>query len=265
VSPSASPAAAAPPRPKFKRSAKNYLLDTRFQLKYTSYIVGLTLVISIALGALLYRQASKTVEIGNEAVAVGADANKAGKEAVMQSNALNAKLEMDAMKGYGDDPGLIQIVKDANKEQTDAITARAAQLEASNAKLERQRQALEDQQRNLMFTLVGILTALVVLVGLAGIVVTHKVAGPIFKMKRLLREVGEGKLVVQGHLRKGDELQDFFEIFAKMILSLRSLQEREIAHLDAAITEAEKVNTDETVLKKLHALRAHMQLALDQK
>ena len=265
MSPSASPAAAAPSHPKFKRSAKNYLLDPRFQLKYTSYIVGLTIVISIALGALLYRQASKTVQIGNEAVAIGADANNAGKEAVMQSNALNAKLEMDAMKGYGDDPVLLQSVKDANKEQTDAITARASQLEASNAKLERQKQALEDQQRNLMITVVGILTALVLLVGLAGIVVTHKVAGPIFKMKRLLREVGEGKLVIQGRLRKGDELQEFFEIFASMILSLRALQEREIATLDAAIAEAGKTNTDETVVKKLQALRAHMQLALDQK
>jgi geranylgeranyl reductase len=55
----------------------------------------------------------------------------------------------------------------------------------------------------------------------AGIVFTHKVAGPIFKMKRLLRQVGAGKLVLRERLRKGDELQHFFEVFEEMVAELR--------------------------------------------
>ncbi len=258
-------AAAAAAPPKFKRSAKNYLLDTRFQLKYTSYIVGVTMVVSCALGVLLWRQTVKTVEIGNEAVQVGTDANKAGQEAVSQSDSLNAKLEMDAMKGYGDDPVLVATIKDANKEQTDSIKKRAAQLQASQTKLEAQRQALTNQQTLLMVTLVGALLALVVFVGMAGIVVTHKVAGPIFKMKRLLKDVGDGKLVLQGRLRKGDELHDFFEVFAQMVENLRKRQEIEISTLDGAIAVAKEGGASDELVGKLSNLRAAMQAELEAK
>ena len=263
MSPSASPAAASTSPPKFKRHARNYLLDSKFQLKYTSYIVGLTLVISIALGFLLYRQTQKTVDIGNDAVAVGTDANKAGQEAVAQSDALNTKLEMDAMKGYGDNPTLIDAVKEANKAETDAIKARADNLTSMQARLENQRKLLGEQRTILLATLAGALTLLVVFVGLAGIVFTHRVAGPIFKMKRLLREVGEGKLEIQGRLRKGDELHEFFEVFATMVEKLRTRQESEIETLDGAIALATKANADEALVTKLKGLRDYMQKALD--
>ena len=52
-------ASAAPPQPQQKtgrhqRSIKNYLLDAKFQLKYTGYIVGVTLFVSGILGAVLW-------------------------------------------------------------------------------------------------------------------------------------------------------------------------------------------------------------------
>ena len=76
-------------------------------------------------------------------------------------------------------------------------------------------------------------TALVVLgIGVAGIIFTHKIAGPIFKMKRLMRQVGEGKLVVKEKLRKGDELHHFFETFEKMVENLRTNQRGEIRRLE---------------------------------
>ena len=58
---------------------------------------------------------------------------------------------------------------------------------------------------------------MVVLIGLLGIYFTHKVAGPVYKMKRLLKQVGQGNLRVEARLRKGDELQDFFDTFTQMV------------------------------------------------
>ncbi|GAC1362591.1 MAG: hypothetical protein NVSMB47_14630 [Polyangiales bacterium] len=260
-----SPTVTAAAPPKFKRSARNYLLDSRFQLKWTGYIVGVTLVVSIALGYLLFRQTSKTVEIGNDAVAVGAEANKAGKEAVEQSTALNTKLEMDAMKQYGDDPVLMDAIRDANKDQTAQITARAAKLESTKASLDRQKQALEQQQTTLMIILVAGLGFFVAAIGAAGIVVTHKIAGPIFKMKRLLREVGEGKFVVQSRLRKGDEMQDLFEIFATMVERLRHRQEDRIKLLDAALEQATTAHVDEAAIARVRQVRTMLQAELDAK
>jgi nitrogen fixation/metabolism regulation signal transduction histidine kinase len=260
-----SPSATAAAGPKFKRSAKNYLLDSRFQLKYTGYLVGVTLVVAVALGCLLYWQTTKTVAIGNEAVEVGAEASKAGKAAVQQSDSLNTALEMSAMDKYPDDPVMIESMKADNKTQSDAIAARATELDASSAKLQKEHQALETQQRTLMIILAAGLLAFVVAIGLGGIVVTHKIAGPIFKMKRLLREVGDGKLVVQSRLRKGDEMHDLFEVFATMVDRLRARQEDKIKILDAAIEQATAAGVDEATLAKIKNVRGAMQAEVEVK
>jgi len=272
VSPTATAAAPPDPKtrpgggaPKFKRSARNYLLDSRFQLKWTGYLVGVTVVVAVALGWLLFRQTSKTLAIGAEAVKVGAEANKAGKDAVQQSTALNTKLEMDAMKTYGDDPVLLDTLKEANKTETEQITARAAQLESIQSNLEKERQALEDQQKVLMITLVAALVAFVAAVGMAGIVVTHKIAGPIFKMKRLLREVGDGKIHVESRLRKGDEMHDLFEVFATMVDRMRGRHEDKIKMLDAAIEHGVEAGVDEATMSKIRGVRAALQSELDAK
>ena len=82
----------------------------------------------------------------------------------------------------------------------------------------------------------------------------------IFKMKRQIRELGEGKLKIPGKLRKGDELVDFFEAFDLTVRSLRQRQEHEIALLDAAM---EKLEEGSAGLESLKELRAEMQDALD--
>lgn len=263
MSPQAPAASAAPP--KFKRSAKNYLLDKSFQLKYTGYIVGITAAVSIALGGLLFWQSEKTVAMGTEAVQIGQEANKAGKDAVAQSKALNDKLENDVKSGpYADDPVMIASLTEANKAETDKINARAKVLESAEANLVAKHDAIAKQRTLLLGTLGSVLFLLVIILGLAGIVITHKVAGPIFKMKRLLRDVGEGKLVVPGRLRKGDELVEFFDVFATMVEKLRVRQEKEIEYLDAAIAQA-KADNNTMVVEKLESLRKHMQRDLEAK
>jgi len=278
LSPQAPAAAPSTAPPKFKRSAKNYLLDKSFQLKYTGYIVGITAAVSLALGGLLYWQSEKTVAIGteavavgNEAVLVGQDANKAGKDAVQQSKALNDKLESDVKMNYGDNPALLAALQDENKKKTDEINSRAKALESAEANLvakqgaiAKQHDAIARQRTLLLGTLASALVLLVIIIGLAGIVITHKVAGPIFKMKRLLREVGDGKLVVPGRLRKGDELVEFFDVFATMVEKLRVRQEKEIEYLESAIAQA-RADNNSVVLEKLEGLRKHMLRDLEAK
>lgn len=263
MSPTAPAATAAPP--KFKRSAKNYLLDRSFQLKYAGWLSGMTLAVSLVLGAVIYWQTDKTAAIGNEAVQVGQEANKAGKDAVLQSQALNDKLENDAKASYGDNPTLLAAIADANKAESDKITARAKALADLETKLVQKQDAIARQRVTLLATLGAALLFFVIMLGLAGIVITHRVAGPIFKMKRLLKEVGDGKLVVPGRLRKGDELVEFFDVFATMVEKLRVRQEKEIEILDAAISQAKSSNAGGNVVEKLESLRQHMQSDLDAK
>ena len=68
-----------------------------------------------------------------------------------------------------------------------------------------------------------------------GIVLTHKVAGPLFKITNHLDKIRDGKLGVVYNLRKGDQLVDFFEHFKGAHDALRHRTEEDIALLDKAI------------------------------
>jgi hypothetical protein len=90
-------------------------------------------------------------------------------------------------------------------------------------------------------------------------------------MKRLLREVGGGKLVVRERLRKGDELHHFFEVFETMVAELRRRQEAEIAKVDEILAKLSDAPVSQRGLKEfdedgvalLQKLRREMQEQLD--
>ncbi len=66
-------AAAGPSAPsgRHQRSVRNYLLDSRFQLKYAGYFVGITLVLSVLLGGLLWSAGGKVIAQSQETVEQG--------------------------------------------------------------------------------------------------------------------------------------------------------------------------------------------------
>ncbi len=182
-----------------QRSLKNYLVDSRFQLKYTAFLVGVTLSLSLILGVFLWSTSRQLV----------AESNKV-------SDVVKMSIKDDPV--YGDNPELTKAFNDSALESDQRVLR---------------------QQHAMMTGVVGGLGVLVVLMGLLGIYVTHKVAGPVFKMKLLLRQVGSGKLNFEtGGLRKGDELQDFFEEFQDMVEKLKARQAQEVAALERALAGA---------------------------
>ena len=119
------------------------------------------------------------------------------------------------------------------------------------------------QQQKMLAALVGALALLVVIIGMCGIWFTHKIAGPVYKMKMLLRQVGDGKLVFHGSLRKGDELQDFFEAFSSMVDKLRDRQSKEVAELDVALKMASEAGASKESLARVELVRDEMKRAID--
>lgn len=260
-------------RPRYKRSFKNYLLDPHFQLKYTALLVGIAVVLSAGLGLLLWRaskeigeQSQATVQQGTETVQQGTKTVERGKEVIVQSDKVNQVVTSTMETCYADSPELLETFrKDAAKDQ-DRLKDEQKKLEEDEKKLgERAKQLeaakveVERRQAKLATALVLALVVLVFGIGIAGIVFTHKIAGPIFKMKRLLRQVGEGKLVVRERLRKGDELVHFFEVFEQMVETLRTHQKEEIAKIDDII---ERLG-DHDGVEELKALRTEMQARLE--
>jgi nitrogen fixation/metabolism regulation signal transduction histidine kinase len=68
-----------------------------------------------------------------------------------------------------------------------------------------------------------------------GIVLTHKVAGPLFKITLHLDKIRDGKLGVVYNLRKGDQLVDFFDHFKHAHDALRARTEEDIVLIDKAL------------------------------
>lgn len=243
--------------------------------------MAIALVLSAGLGALLWwtsgsaiAQSRQSVKEAQEAVRQGQETVARGEALIVESRKVRQVVEMTAETCYKDTPQVKeQFAADAArdeeklKQEQDRLKRDAERLVAREREFSAQSSALEEQQRFVLIALLAGLGVFVVLLGLAGIVFTHKVAGPIFKMKRLLREVGSGKLLIREKLRKGDELHHFFEAFELMVADLRAKQEKEIARLDEIILRLEGsprsarglTEIDDDGMEMLRKLRRQMQ------
>ncbi len=220
---------------RYKRSFRNLLIDSRFQLKYTGLLVIVALVVSGLLGGFLYMTSRDVVT--------------EGAKVVEESKKVSDVVLMNIKEQYGQAPELAA-----------AFTEDAAK---SDQKIAEHQKALVGQQQKMLAALVGALAFLVIVIGMCGIWFTHKIAGPVYKMKMLLRQVGDGKLVFHGKLRKGDELQDFFEAFSSMVDKLADRQAKEVAQLDLALRLAAEAGASQESLAKVRLVRDEMKRAID--
>lgn len=197
------PKKAGPP----KRRVRNYLLDPRFQLKYTGMVVVVAVVVAVVLGYFAY------------------DYSRGQTEAMSITMAMQPDLDPEV----------------------------AADLEGW----------AEAQDRGVLMKIVAGIFILALVLFITGILVTHKLVGPAYKLKLLFGNIEKGKLKLSGRLRKGDELQDVFLAFAAMVEALRENQAREIAELDAAIEKAKESGVSDDDLAPIAEVRSRMQAALD--
>jgi nitrogen fixation/metabolism regulation signal transduction histidine kinase len=254
---------AAPPG-RHQRRLRNYLLDAHFQLKYAGFLVAIAFVLSGSLGMILWRTSEAVIAQSRESVSVGEQVVQRGRDVVKESKKVNAVVQMNIVRdpAYADNPALLAAFQSDAKDNDDKLNGQQSKLEEQAHRLKEQSAKLEEQQRTVGIVLVAVLALLVVGVGLAGIVVTHRVAGPIYKMKRQLRALADGNYTVPYPLRKGDELVEFFEEFRRMVTRLRSRQEQEIQLLDRAILNL-KESGGGANLEELQSLRTKMQASLD--
>jgi nitrogen fixation/metabolism regulation signal transduction histidine kinase len=142
---------------------------------------------------------------------------------------------MNIVQAYADDPGLLDVFQNAAGDRDEKLAQGQTQLEANSVALRDQSQRIERGYVRLAVMVVSALLLLVLGIGLAGVVVTHKVAGPVYKMKLLLRDLAKGQFRVVARLRKGDELQHFFDAFNETAAQLNKRQEEEIRQIDDVI------------------------------
>jgi hypothetical protein len=87
--------------------------------------------------------------------------------------------------------------------------------------------------------LLGAFAAIAVLLGAAlallGVVITHRVAGPVFVMGHYLRVLADGRYPRMRTLRRSDELKSFFRTFLEAVDQLKLRDARHTAVLEDAV------------------------------
>jgi len=116
-----------------------------------------------------------------------------------------------------------------------------------------------------VFITTGCLIAIFALVAfVAGVIISHRVAGPLHRLERIARGVANGRYDVRATLRRGDYVHEFAEAFNGMLThvqgrigrheALLARLDRELSDLAAASREGEFA--EEALKRKLHeALR----------
>lgn len=245
-------------KPTYKRSPKNLLLDRHFQLRYAGLLFGLAVVLSGVLGALLWRTSDTLITQSAKAVVSGQKAVDLGRQLAGESEKVSAVVKMNIVEEYKDSPELLATFQADQKKQDDKLAAQQAALEQQAQSLSAQANDLERQQKQLLWTLAIALVMLSLGMGAVGIVFTHKVAGPIFKMTRQLKRLGDGDMRVPEPLRKGDELTAFFGTFRETVERLRAQREDELAMLD----DIREGVDDEALAGELDKLRSELERPL---
>ena len=181
-----------------QRQVRNFLLDRRFQLKYTGMVLAVTVAVAGVLGYFAYRY---------------------------------------------------------SKGQTEALTAQIALQPDLNPEAAKDLQGFAEKEDRKVANaiLVGVLI-LVVALGLTGIVVTHRVVGPAYRMRRLFDEVGDGRLHLTTGIRHGDEHQELYRSFSQMVESLRDQRTEEMEALEETLAKMESAGVQSDYLTELRAL-----------
>jgi len=196
---------------KHRRSIRNFLLDPRFQLKYTLMVVMVTLLVATVLGYIAYDYSSSRAQISTL-----------------------EKLEFDIAAGR------------------DISEKLAIDLDRTVA----------SHQRAVLGAIVGGVLLLTIALGITGIVITHRVVGPAYRLRRMFDVLRDGQFKVSGTIRDGDELQEVFESFQEMVESLRVMRQEEIQQLDEAIAYAKQAGVPERTIQDMQKLRERVQRSL---
>ncbi len=240
----------------YKRSWKNLLLNKRYQLRFTLFMVGLSTVLMCLLGWWVMAVAGRatTVAINNvlgeevckdPSAAAAADepaeaepvAPEPAPAAEPPSGRPKVTIEESEMQILDSPPAAGSKKPDAPAEDMAALRARYDECKDHQSA---QIGKLESRKRLIFWVLIGVGSMLVIGLLFYGIKMTHRVAGPLHKVSLYMAKLKDGKYDTVYNLRKGDHLVDFYAHFKAAHAGMKKWQEDDVARLKAVIAAAEE-------------------------
>jgi hypothetical protein len=301
----------------YKRSWKNLLINKRYQLRFTLFMVGLAALLMLGLGIWVMRVANETTTVsmasvrgeacpkvpslghsaanGDEEDAVPPPSMRlddsidgstessidssvgdspspasaatpsdpppppapAADDPAAKTGAEGAKATGDppesdtAHRGHqrkpraaADEPRHVQVqIDESSMTLTQAVPADFADRIVAHWSCELRQAAtfdrLERGRMRILWAMIATGVLLVLGLALYGIKMTHRVAGPLFKVSLYLSKMRAGRFDKVYNLRKGDQLVHFYDHFKLAHGGIVQMQRDDIARIAAVISAAE--------------------------
>lgn len=231
----------------YKRSWKNLLINKRYQLRFTLFMVGLALVLMALLGWWVVR-------VANDATHVAESRQRREPCAALPVIAATPVVVDSGTMTFDDAPPAPAPDAAAPSGRTIVMDEPTMRLTLPDAwvkdvqknltcRLERAGKIAALQQGERRIVVVLVVSGLLVVVGLVlfGIKMTHRVAGPLYKVTLYLAKLRDGRYDKVYDLRKGDQLREFYEHFreahAGVVAIEQADRDRIAAALDAAVAD----------------------------
>jgi hypothetical protein len=248
----------------YKRSWKNLLINKRYQLRFTLFMVGLSSVLMVCLGAWVMWVADETTAVSKTSVrgdacprlpaldrGAAGDADDAAPPPSMRPGDPGAapgapRHAGSAGSAAGDDEPhhvTVQIDESSMTLTTPPPPSDLADRIAAHWTCELRQVAtfdrLERGRMRILWAMIATGIALVFGLALYGIKMTHRVAGPLFKVSLYLSKMRDGRFDKVYNLRKGDQLVEFYDQFKHAHGGVVAMQQDDITRLGAVIAAAE--------------------------
>jgi hypothetical protein len=260
----------------YKRSWKNLLINKRYQLRFTLFMVGLSALLMVGLGIWVMAVANETTAVSITSVrgdacpklpALGhtapagedeepvppppmkldepqGDATGAAAPAAPAAPTGAAPAANGSAANANDEPRHVTVqIDESSMTLTPTLPPDLADRVAAHWTCELRQVATFDQleRGRLRILWAMILTGIALVLGLAlyGIKMTHRVAGPLFKVSLYLSKMREGRFDKVYNLRKGDQLVDFYDQFKHAHGGIVAMQKDDITRLAAVIAAAD--------------------------
>lgn len=100
--------------------------------------------------------------------------------------------------------------------------------------------------------------------GVMGILITHRVVGPVFVLQRHLKTILEGRYPITRPLRQGDEFREAFETFTAVVDQMKRKDADELEKLRATLSAGRQKGMTDAELAPLLQLIQERQARVEQ-
>ncbi|MGE0550093.1 MAG: hypothetical protein AB7O24_29460 [Kofleriaceae bacterium] len=297
----------------YKRSWKNLLINKRYQLRFTLFMVVLSALLMAGLGIWVMMVANETTQVGaGRLLGTQCDKPKLIENALDEDDAdvppvpmkieppppADAPMDTPTAAPAGpvagsdsvppvaagsaaepaepsepaDEPARRRVTVQIDEikltpippKVTPDYTTKMVAYWTCELKLAGKFADLEHGRKVILWVL--IFTGLGLVLGLAayGIKMTHRVAGPLFKVQLYFAKMRDGRFDKVWNLRKGDQLIEFYEHFKTAHAGVVEMQQQDIAQAKAVIAAAEAAGAGEhPAVAELRELVARKEKSLE--